>query len=799
MIQEALALAARGISVFPLRPGCKTPRIKEWQKARTTDTQQITEWWTAWPNANIGIALGKISGIVAIDLDGNHGATEEDYKKFPRTVTTKTKNGYHFFYMYPAEGIRPHEVIAGSDGESAAYLRSDGQYVVGPGSTVIHDDGTEWEYQSPNDLGGELDFDSCPIAELPEFCKNTDANHGGARTGTGSTAAVGTTSYPPNTRHGMFLRTATGMWADGVSVSQIRATLFKRNATDCKPPKPLEELEHEVEGILQWLTQQPIKKDGATNTTAGIAVSSNPSPAPGNDTAVTTTPEEFIIPLGYRDQQYFYTSSDNQTVIALSGSGHTCGGLQQLLPPDYWQQKYGTEKKGPDWNRAGGELMAACRAVGYFQEDKIRDMGCWLSGDGSLIIHAGDRLIKEQQEYTLNGLQDGYIYRLGARHEIHTQPLTLEECAKLVRACNAPKWRADGYGNLLAGGLGVLRLCGALRWRPMFWLTGASGTGKSTLMEQIIKPIAGEWAAYVQGQATEAGIRQQLRCSSRPVIFDEAETTNEKSGKRIGGVIELARQGSSISGGRILKGTPNGSALTFRVNSSFLLSSIRVNLTEEADLNRFCLLELDRPDPTAWPAIAAALGEVDEEYGDRLFARFVRSWGLLERIRAVFEEAIVSNGEDRRRASQYGIILAGYWLLISDTEPSLVEAAELSRELVQRQRLELEQESDEELAIDHLLEYPHRTDEGNISLRKLTLLAQSNTAHNETLSMYGMAIHDEQLCIHTSHRMLADIYKNSRWTGMWDRALIRTPGATRCRTRIGGKLARCIKIPLNQP
>lgn len=825
MLNDALEFAKRGIAVFPLTPLSKKPLFlpgiekgKGGVHLATTNLDQIRKWWRQEPKANIGIALGKISGIVAIDLDGNHGATEEDFKRFPRTVTTKTKNGFHLVYKYPNAGVEPHVVFASPSGDAAgaAYLRSDGQYVVAAGSTVLHDDGTEWDYEFLCDEGGERDFVSCNLAELPDFCIGNKS--GGHQEGNPAT-----NGYPPNTRHDMFLRTATGMWSDGATVAQIRLKLFKRNAEECKPPKPLDEMEKEVEDILKWLVTNVPKKAGPTNTGApAVRPASSPSYVAG--TSATTGTENKaepaavsrvsdaadpainkealvcdgeIICLGYRGQEYFYTSIENKNVIPLSGSSHTQNNLLQLMPLAFWLDKYPSKQAGVNWSAASSDLMAGCRAVGYFQEDKIRGVGCWLRDDGSLIIHAGDRLIHNENDYHLGDLDDGYIYQLGARHEIHPNPLSVEECATLVRACAAPKWRASGYGALLAGGLGVLRLCGALRWRPMFWLTGASGSGKSTLMEQIVKPIAGEWATYAQGQATEAGIRQQLKCSSRPVIFDEAETTDPKSGDRIKRVVELARQGSSMSGGRIMKGTPHGQVLSFTVNSSFLMSSIRVNLTEEADINRFCLLELDRPDPAAWPAIAAAMAEIDEEYGDRLFARMVRNWGQLERNRQVFEAAIVSNGEDRRRAQQYSIILASYWLLTSDDTVTHQQAADLSRGLVQHQRLEMEQDKDEVLASDRILQHRHKLGDDIISIQKLITLAQSDNCYNEALGLYGLAIHDNALCIHTSHSALADIYKNSKWAGNWSGALVRVTGAVRRKAYIGGKQQRCVSIPLS--
>jgi len=69
MLDAALAYAARGWAVHPLVPFAKTPLTAHGFKDASTDVGQITRWWTATPDANIGVATGKISGITVLDWD----------------------------------------------------------------------------------------------------------------------------------------------------------------------------------------------------------------------------------------------------------------------------------------------------------------------------------------------------------------------------------------------------------------------------------------------------------------------------------------------------------------------------------------------------------------------------------------------------------------------------------------------------------------------------------------------------------------------------------------------------------
>jgi Bifunctional DNA primase/polymerase, N-terminal len=63
MKSAALALAERGLVVFPCWPNRKTPICKHGFKEATTDREVITEWWSNHPSANIAVATGRKSGI----------------------------------------------------------------------------------------------------------------------------------------------------------------------------------------------------------------------------------------------------------------------------------------------------------------------------------------------------------------------------------------------------------------------------------------------------------------------------------------------------------------------------------------------------------------------------------------------------------------------------------------------------------------------------------------------------------------------------------------------------------------
>src|SRR5215207_9284920 len=83
LLEAALKYADRDFKVFPLygivdgrcecgtncgSPG-KHPRVAQGLHSATTDEQVVRAWWKRWPNSNVGIATGAVSGIYVIDVD----------------------------------------------------------------------------------------------------------------------------------------------------------------------------------------------------------------------------------------------------------------------------------------------------------------------------------------------------------------------------------------------------------------------------------------------------------------------------------------------------------------------------------------------------------------------------------------------------------------------------------------------------------------------------------------------------------------------------------------------------------
>jgi Bifunctional DNA primase/polymerase, N-terminal/Primase C terminal 2 (PriCT-2)/Family of unknown function (DUF5906) len=151
----ALSLIRQSIAVFPLwwpegeRCACGNPSCKDVGKHpigrlvpngfknASKDEATIKRWWAVYPKANVGIATGRVSGIVVVDVDGPKGRaklaallSEYGLSLEPRNYveTGRLDGGYHYYFRYPANA---HVLSHKDDG---LEVKSDGGYVVAPPS-----------------------------------------------------------------------------------------------------------------------------------------------------------------------------------------------------------------------------------------------------------------------------------------------------------------------------------------------------------------------------------------------------------------------------------------------------------------------------------------------------------------------------------------------------------------------------------------------------------------------------------------------------------------------------------------
>lgn len=225
LLEAALELAAAGFSVFPLMPRQKVPMTKNGVKDATIDESVIRSHWGRTAYANIGVAVGRVSGIVGIDIDFKDGCDPKFPEKLPPTVMVKTPTGgLHAYFKYPPAGIKN-----GLKLEKGATVRADGYYFVAVPS--IHPETkTAYEYAGRGLADGE-------IAELPEWILNFSESVVSEKKPFEVPLTVGV-----GERNEMFWKLACSLRGKGFSEAAVIAGLVSLNERT-NPQVPMNEIE----------------------------------------------------------------------------------------------------------------------------------------------------------------------------------------------------------------------------------------------------------------------------------------------------------------------------------------------------------------------------------------------------------------------------------------------------------------------------------------------------------------------------------------------------------------------------
>lgn len=237
--------------LVPLEDYKKKPYVK-WSLPETwiTEAHQLNQL-----NHKTGAALltGEKSGKMVIDLDVNHAEGSDGIKTFseiwqevPNTLMVETPNGgWHLIYKY-RKGLKNRSAYF--DGID---VRTDGGYIVAPGSEAEKKAGGIGEYKIITDL---------PIAEMPEelfqLFKAQDEKQKIKKTHSGRTGQVKNgqpiddKEFKEGERNDKLFKSGVRKFSKSIErdLETILAYIISLNEEKCKPPI---EDERELEAIAE--------------------------------------------------------------------------------------------------------------------------------------------------------------------------------------------------------------------------------------------------------------------------------------------------------------------------------------------------------------------------------------------------------------------------------------------------------------------------------------------------------------------------------------------------------------------
>lgn len=507
--------------------------------------------------------------------------------------------------------------------------------------------------------------------------------------------------------------------------------------------------------------------------------------------------------LGYNHGSYYYLPKGMNQVVELRADQHVEGRLIELVPDEnFWRSEFGTEQ-GISWKMARATMIKRQQSIGIYDPERVRGRGAWWDSNG-VAIHLGDKTIGSKSNH--------FIYEAAVPIRInHENPLSMLEARKLSDICEDLSWEKTLNARYLAGWCALAPICGALEWRPHIWVTGPAGSGKTWVMDKILRRITGDIGMSVQSATTEAGLRQALRHDARPVMFDEIEGADQRAQQRIQNVLELARQASTETGARIVKGTTTGEAMTFSIRSAFAFSSIGVSATSRPDETRITVLGLtaDR-DIERFKRLSGLVADtITDDYISRFGARSIKMIPVIRKNARVFAAAAAPVLGSQRAGDQVGALLAGAYSLHSD----FVATSAIAEEFIGRhdwaENVQQNDETDEIKCLSFLLQavikVPTKQGPRDMSVAEAMKYSSNRAASTsdeqnvaaESLGRIGMRGDPDCMVISVSHSAIARLLRETEWAKTWGRTLRRLPGAqsTDHPVRFAEVRSRGVEIP----
>jgi len=514
--------------------------------------------------------------------------------------------------------------------------------------------------------------------------------------------------------------------------------------------------------------------------------------------------------LGHLHNVFYYLPSKTSEILSLTPNQHKKDNFTVLADEDYWIANFSL-KKGVNWDWARQALINRCCRMGYFDGHAlIRGRGAWID-EGRSVLHLGRKIIVDGKEYTPRTVPSKYVYEGGPNLSVKlTKPATNREAHALVELCNEFVWEKPISGHLLAGWCIIASVCGIFKWRPHIWLTGAQGTGKTTIQDLVCKAMLEGISLNCDGLTTEAGIRHMIRQDAIPVIQDEAEAQTQTAQRALQGVLGLAR--TSSSGGKIIKGTSDGKGMSFSMRSSFCWASINSAIEQAADKARISKLVLMRDAlpgrEERWNKLNADLkGTFTTEYAGSMFARTFENIKTLQANVGTFAVAANRVFSSARLADQIGTMLAGMYLCYSTKEITVSDAVAWIQKQDWSEVTTVMEKPDDTRLLDTIATTRVRIIKDGKTIEptigELILEVDdggydSNAAHKE-LKRYGLMIEDGWLLVANNSTPLGQLLCKTVWHADWSRSLMDVDHAEKThnvRYFSPGISSRAVRVPV---
>ncbi len=472
--------------------------------------------------------------------------------------------------------------------------------------------------------------------------------------------------------------------------------------------------------------------------------------------------------LGQADDKtaYFIDASGRLENIRLKSLNKNV--LMTLCPLRFWEQYFSVETKYGlriKWDEAISDVITKSQDKD-FDPDTTLGRGAWRNKGGSLCYHDGIDTIGDRDN------NKHYLRKQKKDIGINDTPASVETCQEIGRIALDMTFETKLDAVRCLAWSCLAPFAGALPWRPAILLTGSSETGKTTIINTIIRRI-GIPEFYNGAETTPAGLRADLASDACGVVFDETEG-GEKAQNNRTELFLVMRQSTSDDAPKVVKSNKDQATVKYNMNNMFLFSSIHAGIDDEADEKRIMRVNLKKSEShkTGWRDLKSRI----EKHMTEENCRSIRAttWNKLGDIIRTADEITDKVAEitrlSTRSAYAESLILACYFLVwravpVEECTPDNIEP--LVADIYKHHEVEDRNEPKETLdkILDTIVYIPENHE--NKTLREMLEIVHAPGTDSEkkeyklTLERYGLKLSDGQLAVQRDNGMIRKILDGS--------------------------------------
>lgn len=303
--------------------------------------------------------------------------------------------------------------------------------------------------------------------------------------------------------------------------------------------------------------------------------------------------------------------------------------MMQIADLQYWTDHFEKPSRGKsntvDWEMVYNAIIQESNRSEFIPEN-LRGRGAWREPDGRIAYHDGKDTVGQYADERV------FIRKTRQSIGIDKTPLPEEQRNEIRKHIENASFESKLDAIRLLGWSALAPFAGALPWRPAAMLTAPPGSGKTTILTNVIKPLT-KPVILNGGESTPAGIRQIVARDSTAILLDEIEDDTRKKKEIREEIFSMMRQSTSDEAPITAKGTADQKGVSYNMKNMFFFSAISNLIESKADDSRIFKINMTRSKdklPSYWTSWNRTTREMlDDDSCDRLRAH---TWANLTKI-----------------------------------------------------------------------------------------------------------------------------------------------------------------------